>query len=202
MKPRRFTADCWRETLRTGATIKGWRKHSNQVNAHYPKCRKSWPIFISASPYYMSSCFQRVPRRSRKSMKMPGLSILKAWCQEDFLSASSQVSVSLVKSIGLLCSHKVYIWPHLVLVGEKFRECLDRYLRMNFSKGCPPVFTTLKSLYHQKDKVRSTIWPRDVYKFLHFNKEENKSLCNIFPSFTGSDNWGVGCGLWKKFENL
>ncbi|MEQ2181460.1 hypothetical protein GOODEAATRI_011852 [Goodea atripinnis] len=37
---------------------------------------------------------------------------------------------------------------------EKFRECLDRYLRMNFSKGCPPVFTTLKSLYGDKEKVR------------------------------------------------
>ena len=37
--------------------------------------------------------------------------------------------------------------------GEKFRECLDRYLRMNFSKGCPPVFTTLKSLYNDKEKV-------------------------------------------------
>jgi peptide alpha-N-acetyltransferase len=36
----------------------------------------------------------------------------------------------------------------------KFRECLDRYLRLNFSKGCPPVFTTLKSLYHDKEKVR------------------------------------------------
>uniref|UniRef100_A0A8C1BF62 N-alpha-acetyltransferase 15, NatA auxiliary subunit a n=1 Tax=Cyprinus carpio carpio TaxID=630221 RepID=A0A8C1BF62_CYPCA len=44
--------------------------------------------------------------------------------------------------------------PLSFLTGEKFRECLDRYLRMNFSKGCPPVFTTLKSLYHQKDKVR------------------------------------------------
>uniref|UniRef100_A0A672MRQ6 N-alpha-acetyltransferase 15, NatA auxiliary subunit-like n=1 Tax=Sinocyclocheilus grahami TaxID=75366 RepID=A0A672MRQ6_SINGR len=43
--------------------------------------------------------------------------------------------------------------PLSFLTGEKFRECLDRYLRMNFSKGCPPVFTTLKSLYHLKDKV-------------------------------------------------
>lgn len=40
-----------------------------------------------------------------------------------------------------------------VFSGEKFRECLDRYLRMNFSKGCPPVFTTLKSLYGDKEKV-------------------------------------------------
>uniref|UniRef100_A0A4W5RJP6 N-alpha-acetyltransferase 15, NatA auxiliary subunit a n=1 Tax=Hucho hucho TaxID=62062 RepID=A0A4W5RJP6_9TELE len=45
---------------------------------------------------------------------------------------------------------------HSLLVffsGEKFRECLDCYLRMNFSKGCPPVFTTLKSLYHDKEKL-------------------------------------------------
>ncbi|KAL0974228.1 hypothetical protein UPYG_G00217420 [Umbra pygmaea] len=43
--------------------------------------------------------------------------------------------------------------PLTFLTGEKFRECLERYLRMNFSKGCPPVFTTLKSLYHDKAKV-------------------------------------------------
>ncbi|MEQ2185420.1 hypothetical protein GOODEAATRI_017957, partial [Goodea atripinnis] len=38
-------------------------------------------------------------------------------------------------------------------LGEKFQECLDTYLRMNFTKGCPPVFTTLKSLYTDKEKV-------------------------------------------------
>ncbi|CAL1613805.1 unnamed protein product [Knipowitschia caucasica] len=43
--------------------------------------------------------------------------------------------------------------PLSFLNGEKFCECLDSYLRMNFSKGCPPVFTTLKSLYADKDKV-------------------------------------------------
>ncbi|KAM6953228.1 N-alpha-acetyltransferase 15, NatA auxiliary subunit-like [Aplochiton taeniatus] len=43
--------------------------------------------------------------------------------------------------------------PLTFLTGEKFRECLDCYLRMNFSKGCPPVFTTLKSLYSDKEKV-------------------------------------------------
>uniref|UniRef100_A0A6Q2YFY4 N(alpha)-acetyltransferase 15, NatA auxiliary subunit a n=1 Tax=Esox lucius TaxID=8010 RepID=A0A6Q2YFY4_ESOLU len=43
--------------------------------------------------------------------------------------------------------------PLNFLTGTHFRECLDRYLRMNFSKGCPPVFTTLKSLYHDKEKV-------------------------------------------------
>ncbi|KAF4090563.1 hypothetical protein AMELA_G00054440 [Ameiurus melas] len=43
--------------------------------------------------------------------------------------------------------------PLNFLSGEKLRECLDKYLRMNFSKGCPPVFTTLKPLYQDKDKV-------------------------------------------------
>uniref|UniRef100_A0A8C9YX96 N-alpha-acetyltransferase 15, NatA auxiliary subunit n=1 Tax=Sander lucioperca TaxID=283035 RepID=A0A8C9YX96_SANLU len=43
--------------------------------------------------------------------------------------------------------------PLNFLSGVKFRECLDRYLRLNFSKGCPPVFTTLKSLYNNKEKV-------------------------------------------------
>ncbi|XP_038572996.1 N-alpha-acetyltransferase 15, NatA auxiliary subunit-like isoform X4 [Micropterus salmoides] len=43
--------------------------------------------------------------------------------------------------------------PLTFLSGEKFRECLDRYLRINLSKGCPPVFTTLKSLYNDKEKV-------------------------------------------------
>uniref|UniRef100_A0A674PLT5 N-alpha-acetyltransferase 15, NatA auxiliary subunit a n=1 Tax=Takifugu rubripes TaxID=31033 RepID=A0A674PLT5_TAKRU len=43
--------------------------------------------------------------------------------------------------------------PLNFLTGEKFHECLDKYLRMNFIKGCPPVFTTLKSLYTDKEKV-------------------------------------------------
>lgn len=38
--------------------------------------------------------------------------------------------------------------------GEKFKECLDKFLRMNFSKGCPPVFNTLRSLYKDKEKVK------------------------------------------------
>lgn len=43
--------------------------------------------------------------------------------------------------------------PLNFLTGEKFRICLDKYLRMNFSKGCPPVFNTLRSLYSDKEKV-------------------------------------------------
>uniref|UniRef100_A0A7N8XUT1 N-alpha-acetyltransferase 15, NatA auxiliary subunit a n=1 Tax=Mastacembelus armatus TaxID=205130 RepID=A0A7N8XUT1_9TELE len=43
--------------------------------------------------------------------------------------------------------------PLNFLRGDTFCECLDSYLRINFSKGCPPVFTTLKSLYTDKEKV-------------------------------------------------
>ncbi|XP_029021750.1 N-alpha-acetyltransferase 15, NatA auxiliary subunit a [Betta splendens] len=43
--------------------------------------------------------------------------------------------------------------PLNFVTGERFCQCLDSYLRMNFSKGCPPVFTTLRSLYTDKEKV-------------------------------------------------
>ncbi|XP_017650261.1 N-alpha-acetyltransferase 16, NatA auxiliary subunit isoform X2 [Nannospalax galili] len=36
---------------------------------------------------------------------------------------------------------------------KKFRELMDKFLRPNFSKGCPPLFTTLKSLYCNTEKV-------------------------------------------------
>ncbi|RMC07088.1 hypothetical protein DUI87_16544 [Hirundo rustica rustica] len=38
--------------------------------------------------------------------------------------------------------------------SEKFRELTDKFLRVNFSKGCPPLFTTLKSLYYNPEKVQ------------------------------------------------
>lgn len=37
--------------------------------------------------------------------------------------------------------------------GKKFQELMDKFLRPNFSKGCPPLFTTLKSLYCNTEKV-------------------------------------------------
>uniref|UniRef100_A0A673GXI4 N(alpha)-acetyltransferase 15, NatA auxiliary subunit a n=1 Tax=Sinocyclocheilus rhinocerous TaxID=307959 RepID=A0A673GXI4_9TELE len=63
--------------------------------------------------------------------------------------------------------------PLNFLTGEKFRECLDRYLRMNFSKGCPPVFTTLKSLCHQKDKVA-------IIEELVVGYEKSLRTCKMF----------------------
>ncbi|KAK2890988.1 hypothetical protein QQF64_007140 [Cirrhinus molitorella] len=63
--------------------------------------------------------------------------------------------------------------PLSFLTGEKFRECLDRYLRMNFSKGCPPVFTTLKSLYQHKDKVA-------IIEELVVGYEKSLRTCKMF----------------------
>uniref|UniRef100_A0A671R7H7 N-alpha-acetyltransferase 15, NatA auxiliary subunit-like n=1 Tax=Sinocyclocheilus anshuiensis TaxID=1608454 RepID=A0A671R7H7_9TELE len=63
--------------------------------------------------------------------------------------------------------------PLNFLTGEKFRECLDRYLRMNFSKGCPPVFTTLKSLCHQKDNVA-------IIEELVVGYEKSLRTCKMF----------------------
>ncbi|XP_036310675.1 N-alpha-acetyltransferase 16, NatA auxiliary subunit isoform X12 [Pipistrellus kuhlii] len=42
--------------------------------------------------------------------------------------------------------------PLNLVPGEKFRELMDTFLRVNFSKGCPPLFTTLKSLYYNTEK--------------------------------------------------
>ncbi|XP_023603957.1 N-alpha-acetyltransferase 16, NatA auxiliary subunit isoform X7 [Myotis lucifugus] len=42
--------------------------------------------------------------------------------------------------------------PLNLVPGEKFRELMDKFLRVNFSKGCPPLFTTLKSLYYNTEK--------------------------------------------------
>ncbi|XP_070095937.1 N-alpha-acetyltransferase 16, NatA auxiliary subunit isoform X6 [Equus caballus] len=42
--------------------------------------------------------------------------------------------------------------PLNLVPGEKFRDLIDKFLRVNFSKGCPPLFTTLKSLYYNTEK--------------------------------------------------
>lgn len=65
-----------------------------------------------------------------------------------------------------------------VWAGERFRECLESYVRMNFSKGCPPVFTTLKSLYTDKDKVNRDFTPCGcTLEFLSLNTNNSLTLC-------------------------
>ncbi|XP_069496625.1 N-alpha-acetyltransferase 16, NatA auxiliary subunit isoform X2 [Ambystoma mexicanum] len=43
--------------------------------------------------------------------------------------------------------------PLNIVTGNQFRELMDKFLRVHFSKGCPPLFTTLKSLYSNAEKV-------------------------------------------------
>ncbi|XP_063282034.1 N-alpha-acetyltransferase 16, NatA auxiliary subunit [Pelobates fuscus] len=43
--------------------------------------------------------------------------------------------------------------PLNFVTGGKFRELAVKFLRAYFSKGCPPLFTALKSLYSVADKV-------------------------------------------------
>uniref|UniRef100_A0A2K6F4N0 N-alpha-acetyltransferase 16, NatA auxiliary subunit n=1 Tax=Propithecus coquereli TaxID=379532 RepID=A0A2K6F4N0_PROCO len=71
--------------------------------------------------------------------------------------------------------------PLNLVPGEKFRELMDKFLRVNFSKGCPPLFTTLKSLYYntekngEKEPPTTLLW---VQYFLaqHFDKLGQYSL--------------------------
>ncbi|TSO15269.1 N-alpha-acetyltransferase 15, NatA auxiliary subunit [Bagarius yarrelli] len=63
--------------------------------------------------------------------------------------------------------------PLTFLTGEKFRDCLDHYLRVNFSKGCPPLFTTLKSLYSDNETV-------SVIEQMVLSYETSLKSCKMF----------------------
>ncbi|XP_041929520.1 N-alpha-acetyltransferase 15, NatA auxiliary subunit a isoform X1 [Alosa sapidissima] len=77
-------------------------------------------------------------------------------------------------------------------LGEKFLECLDKYLRINFSKGCPPVFTTLKSLYHDKDKV-------SVIQELVVGYETSLKSCRMFSQNDNGREEPPTTLLWVQF---
>nr|XP_036854502.1 N-alpha-acetyltransferase 15, NatA auxiliary subunit isoform X3 [Manis javanica] len=71
--------------------------------------------------------------------------------------------------------------PLNFLSGEKFKECLDKFLRMNFSKGCPPVFNTLRSLYKDKEKVA-------IIEELVVGYETSLKSCRLFhPNDDGKE---------------
>ncbi|KAH0624447.1 hypothetical protein JD844_031877 [Phrynosoma platyrhinos] len=69
--------------------------------------------------------------------------------------------------------------PLNFVTGEKFRELMDKFLRVNFSKGCPPLFTTLKSLYYNTEKV-STI------QELVTGYEASLKTCDLFSPYVAS----------------
>jgi len=45
---------------------------------------------------------------------------------------------------------------------------MDKFLRVNFSKGCPPLFTTLKSLYYNPEKVKISIYLVLLKSYIEF----------------------------------
>ncbi|XP_040137395.1 N-alpha-acetyltransferase 16, NatA auxiliary subunit isoform X6 [Ictidomys tridecemlineatus] len=67
--------------------------------------------------------------------------------------------------------------PLNLIPGEKFRELMDKFLRANFSKGCPPLFTTLKSLYCNTEKRMGRRSPRQLYS--GFSISWHSTLINL-----------------------
>ncbi|XP_075872660.1 N-alpha-acetyltransferase 15, NatA auxiliary subunit-like [Nelusetta ayraudi] len=82
--------------------------------------------------------------------------------------------------------------PLNFLTGEKFRDCLDAYLRMNFIKGCPPVFTTLKSLYTSQDKV-------GIIEEVVLGYESNLKSCQLFSENDDGKEEPPTTLLWVQY---
>ncbi|NXA12371.1 NAA16 acetyltransferase, partial [Sapayoa aenigma] len=76
--------------------------------------------------------------------------------------------------------------------GEKFRELTDKFLRVNFSKGCPPLFTTLKSLYYNPEKV-STI------QELVTGYEASLKTCDLFSTCENGEKEPPTTLLWVRY---
>ncbi|NWQ66757.1 NAA16 acetyltransferase, partial [Neopipo cinnamomea] len=99
---------------------------------------------------------------------------------------------------------------------EKFKECLDKFLRMNFSKGCPPVFNTLRSLYKDKEKVAIIEelvigYETSLRSCRLFNPngecQDCASWSEVFPDYLPSDSFRILvilfiCYLWETGNKL
>ncbi|XP_040123095.1 N-alpha-acetyltransferase 16, NatA auxiliary subunit isoform X5 [Oryx dammah] len=75
--------------------------------------------------------------------------------------------------------------------GEKFRELMDKFLRVNFSKGCPPLFTTLKSLYYNTEKV-------SIIQELVTNYETSLKTCDFFSPYENGEKEPPTTLLWVQ----
>uniref|UniRef100_A0A8C5HMP0 N(alpha)-acetyltransferase 15, NatA auxiliary subunit a n=1 Tax=Gouania willdenowi TaxID=441366 RepID=A0A8C5HMP0_GOUWI len=64
--------------------------------------------------------------------------------------------------------------PLNFLSGGKFRECLDRYLRMNFSKGCPPLCSFF--YYDGKEEPPTTLLWVQYFLAQHFDMIGQQTL--------------------------
>ncbi|XP_055281999.1 N-alpha-acetyltransferase 16, NatA auxiliary subunit [Moschus berezovskii] len=85
--------------------------------------------------------------------------------------------------------------------GEKFRDLMDKFLRVNFNKGCPPLFTTLKSLYYSTEKV-------SIIQELVTNYETSLKTCDFFSPYENGEKEPPTTLLWvhyflaQHFDNL
>ncbi|XP_024904775.1 N-alpha-acetyltransferase 16, NatA auxiliary subunit isoform X2 [Pteropus alecto] len=82
--------------------------------------------------------------------------------------------------------------PLNLVPGEKFRELLDKFLRVNFSKGCPPLFTTLKSLYYNTEKI-------SIIQELVTNYEASLKACDFFSPYENGEKEPPTTLLWVQY---
>ncbi|KAG5833095.1 N-alpha-acetyltransferase 16, NatA auxiliary subunit-like [Anguilla rostrata] len=82
--------------------------------------------------------------------------------------------------------------PLNFLTGELFREKIDKFLRTNFSKGCPPLFTTLKSLYIDPEKV-------SVMHELVTGYECSLRTCGLFSPNESAEKEPPTTLLWVRY---
>ncbi|KAK2492470.1 hypothetical protein MC885_014039 [Smutsia gigantea] len=81
--------------------------------------------------------------------------------------------------------------PLNLVPGEKFRELVDKFLRANFSKGCPPLFTTLKSLYYNAEKI-------SIIQELVTNYEASLKTCDFFSPYENGEKEPPTTLLWVQ----
>ncbi|XP_014645437.1 PREDICTED: N-alpha-acetyltransferase 16, NatA auxiliary subunit isoform X4 [Ceratotherium simum simum] len=82
--------------------------------------------------------------------------------------------------------------PLNLVPGEKFRELMDKFLRVNFSKGCPPLFTTLKSLYYNTEKI-------SIIQDLVTNYEASLKTCDFFSPYENGEKEPPTTLLWVQY---
>ncbi|XP_065758382.1 N-alpha-acetyltransferase 16, NatA auxiliary subunit isoform X2 [Muntiacus reevesi] len=82
--------------------------------------------------------------------------------------------------------------PLNLVPGERFRELLDKFLRVNFSKGCPPLFTTLKSLYYSAEKI-------SIIQELVTNYETSLKTCDFFSPYENGEKEPPTTLLWVQY---
>ncbi|XP_062050100.1 N-alpha-acetyltransferase 16, NatA auxiliary subunit isoform X3 [Lepus europaeus] len=82
--------------------------------------------------------------------------------------------------------------PLNLVPGEKFKELMDKFLRVNFSKGCPPLFTTLKSLYYNTEKV-------SIIQELVTNYEASLKKCEFFSPYENGEKEPPTTLLWVQY---